>query len=348
MRYLLLIFALVISFTSCQFNKKKDQNTALNLTPIIVSEKQWTGIAISKEGRMFVNYPYWSGHVPVSVAEIKNGVARAYPNMEQNQRTGNHTFNAIQSVYIDDKDRLWVLDTNNPQFKGVNKNGPQLYHYNLSNDELVKTYTFPPGVYQPQSYFNDVRIDTQQEIAYISDSGDGAIIRLDLTTGESQRLLDHHPSTHNETDHLICDGHRWENKVHADGIALSPDRAYLYYIALSGHTLYRLPTQVLMDVTLSADEIGRRVEKVKKIPATDGMLFDKKGNLYLGGLENNSINRLTTDAKLETVIQSPRIRWADSFTMDTNGQLYFTTSQIHLPEKERGQYEVFMLNVEAE
>ncbi len=338
----LLLVALL--FSSCQFKKGGTANNEPTLSSVAQSDKQWTGIAVSQSGRLFVNYPYWSGNVPVSVAEITDGVARAYPDMQWNQRTGSLSFNAVQSVFIDDKDRLWVLDTNNPQFRGVNTTGPQLYHFNLETNEVEKIYTFPKGVYKTDSYFNDVRIDTQQEVAYMTDSGDGAIIVLNLDTGQAQRLLDDHPSTQNETDHLICDGRRWENSVHSDGIALSPDRQYLYYIALSAHTLYRIKTAVLLNKDISPKELAKQVEKVKKIPATDGMLFDKIGNLYLGGLETNAVNRLTVDDTVETVIQSPRIRWADSFAMDKDGNLYFTTSQIHLDEKERGVYEVLKLS----
>ncbi len=341
-KYLIYSLMAASMLISCQSNKNE---TELSLTSLASSDKQWTGVAVSRNGRIFVNYPYWSGNVPVSVAEITNGVPRAYPNMEWNQRTGEMTFNAVQSIFIDNKDRLWVLDTNNPQFKGVNSTGPQLYHFNLETNDVVKIYSFPEGVYKTDSYFNDVRIDTDKDIAYITDSGDGAIIILNLNSGQAQRLLDDHASTEAEVDLLICDGHRWENTVHSDGIALSPDNQFLFYIALSGHTLYRIKTEALLDETLAPEELKKYVEKVKKVPATDGMLFDKKGNLYLGGLETNSVNRLSPDGKVETVIQSPRIRWADSFAMDIDGHLYFTTSQIHLPDKERGKYEVLKLKL---
>ncbi|MBK3516747.1 L-dopachrome tautomerase-related protein [Carboxylicivirga marina] len=341
MKYLLITICIGLMLSSCQSNKKGTSEPTLSA--VAASDKQWTGVAVSQSGRVFVNYPFWSGHVPVSVAEIVNGVPRAYPNMEWNQRTNSQTFNAVQSVFIDDIDRLWVLDTNNPQFKGVNAIGPQLYHFNLESNDVVKVYNLPEGVYKSNSYFNDVRIDSDKNMAYMTDSGDGAIIVLDLNTGHSQRLLDEHPSTQNEVDHLVCDGIRWENSVHSDGIALSPDRQYLYYIALSGHTLYRIPTNSLLNESMSPESLAKEVEKVKKIPATDGMLFDKAGNLYLGGLETNSVNRLNKDGEVEKLMESPRIRWADSFALDRDGNLYFTTSQIHLPEKERGKYEVLKI-----
>ncbi|WP_430813732.1 SMP-30/gluconolactonase/LRE family protein [Carboxylicivirga sp. RSCT41] len=343
--YLIYAFLACTLLVSCQSKKKKDSNAEPVLSGVAESDKQWTGVAVNKDGRLFVNYPYWSGNVPVSVAEITNGIPRAYPNMEWNQRTGEISFNAVQSVFIDNIDRLWILDTNNAQFKGVNATGPQLYHFDLETNDVVKIYTFPEGVYKTNSYFNDVRVDTDKNIAYMTDSGDGAIIVLNLNTGQSQRLLDDHPSTNAETDHLVCDGQRWENTVHSDGIALSPDNEYLYYIALTGHTLYRIETEVLLNETISPEELAAKVERVKKVPATDGMLFDKKGNLYLGGLETNSVNRLNADGKVETLFQSPRIRWADSFAMDRDGNLYFTTSQIHLSEKDRGKYEVLKLSL---
>jgi sugar lactone lactonase YvrE len=181
-------------------------------------------------------------------------------------------------------------------------------------------------------------------VVYLTDSGDGAIIVLNLKTGISKRLLDKHYSTESEVDSLICDGIVWKNTVHSDGIGLSNDRAYLYYVALTGHTLYRIPTKVLRDTSLTEDEIFEAVEKVAKIPATDGIMFDKKGNLWLGGLEDNSINVLLKDKTLKKYHQHPSIRWADSFAKDIDGNIYFTTSQIHLPEKDRKQYQLFRIN----
>jgi len=311
-----------------------------NLKVRASSDRQWTGVAVSDAGRVFVNYPYWSEDVPISVAEIVDGRPVPYPTQEWNNRKNTESFNAVQSVFIDAKNRLWVLDTNNPQFKGVKETGPVLYRFDLKTNRKVKVFTFPEGVYQPNSYFNDVRIDTEKKIAYISDSGDGAIIVLDLKTGSSRRLLEAHPSVQNEVDYLVCDGVIWKNSVNADGIALTPNGEKLYYIALTGHTLYRISTDALSDISLSSEQLALKVETVAAVPATDGMMFDRDGNLWLGGLENNAINQLDYEGNLIQVLQNSTIRWPDSFAMDRAGNIYFTTSQIHLPEKDRGQYQV--------
>lgn len=308
------------------------------------SEQQWTGVAISSDGRLFVNYPYWSDDVPVSVAEIKDGKAVPYPSTEWNDRSRDEHFNAVQSVVIDAKDRLWILDTNNPQFKGVQKAGPVLIQFDLKTNQKVKAYNFPEGVYRPNSYFNDVRIDTESETAYLTDSGNGALIVLDLASGKSRRLLEGHPSVKSEIDRLVCDGHVWKNSVDADGIALTPDRKHIYFVALTSHTLYRIETSALKDPELAAEKLAKRVEKVARIPATDGMMFDQSGNLWLGGLETNSINQLSPEHKVTEVLQDSSIRWADSFAIGKDGRIYFTTSQIHLPADKIQEYQVLSFN----
>lgn len=332
----IILLVMVVSLFSC--NQPKSE-----LKVIASSEKQWTGVAISSNERLFVNFPKWSDDVPVSVAEIIDGKVIPYPNSVWQTDKGEKSFMAVQSVVVDKKDRLWVLDTRNPQFKGVVEGGPVLYQFNLKTNELENEYHFGEGVFTSNSYFNDVRVDTRNDIAYMTDSGNGALIVLNLDDSKSRRLLDNHYSTESEVDSLICDGINWKNSVHSDGIALSPDNKYLYYIALTGHTLYRISTSDLNNSDLSDDMLANRVEKFATIPATDGMMFDKWGNLWLGGLEDNSINMLKIDGTVEKVIKNDIIRWVDSFAIDKSGDIYFTTSQIHLPNEMRKQYQVLSL-----
>jgi sugar lactone lactonase YvrE len=98
--------------------------------------------------------------------------------------------------------------------------------------------------------------------------------------------------------------------------ALTPNKEYLYYIALTGHTLYRISTSALMNESLSSAQLAKHVETVAAVPATDGMMFDPEGNLWMDGLENNAINMINTKGKLLQVLQDPAIRWADSFVID--------------------------------
>jgi sugar lactone lactonase YvrE len=172
---------------------------------------------------------------------------------------------------------------------------------------------------------------------YMTDSGLGALVVLDLNTGTARRLLAGHPSTQSEDVWLTVEGERWvkEGKkphMHADGIALSPDKGYLYYHALTGYTLYRISTFALTDATLNDDTLAEKVENLGRTCAPDGMLFDPQGNLYLGDLESNAIVYRTPDGRLNTLVQDERLKWPDTFTMDAQGNLYVTTSRIHQME----------------
>ncbi|MFO7938928.1 MAG: L-dopachrome tautomerase-related protein, partial [Bacteroidales bacterium] len=320
----LAVLPFLLLFQACNTRDKPSVPTS-KLDVVAATDQQWTGVAVSSKGKVFVNFPYWTEEANISVAEIIDGEPVAYPSLDWNNRNRAEAFQAVQSVVIDNADRLWVLDTNNPRFGGVQDPGPSLYQFDLTNNKMVNRYTFPQEAYTSQSYYNDVRIDVQQEIAYITDSGEGAIVVLNLKTGKARRLLENHASVKHETDYLMCSGNKWQGAVDADGIALTPDGKWLYYIALSSHTLYRAPTDALRDSTLSATELAKAVEKVMAVPATDGMLFDNEGNLWMGGLENNAINQLANNGTLYRVVQDSSLKWVDSFSQMGDGEIYFTT-----------------------
>ena len=118
--------------------------------------------------------------------------------------------------------------------------------------------------------------------------------------------------------------------MHADGIGLSPDRSWVYYQALTGRTMYRVPTKALRDATLSPDALAKQVERVTESGVSDGLIFDKAGNLYLSSLEENAINCLTPTHARRLVVKDARLRWPDSFALGPDGWIYVTTAQIHL------------------
>ena len=134
-------------------------------------------------------------------------------------------------------------------------------------------------------------------MAYLTDSGLGAILVTDLGSGKSRRLLDHHPSVKAEKIDVVINGSPWRRpgggvpSVHADGIALSPDRSPLSFQALTGRTLYRIPTAYLRDAALTPEELGRKVEKVGITGPADGLEFVPDGTLYLTSLEDNAVKR---------------------------------------------------------
>ena len=160
-----------------------------------------TGVTVSQQGRIFVNFPKWGDDVQFTVAELKDGQEVAYPNEAFNETDENDPAAAlvsVQSVVVDPADRLWILDTGSPEFKPTEYGGPKLVCVDLTTDEVIKKILFPQDVALPTTYLNDVRFDLRrgtEGVAFITDSaqkGANGIIVVDLGTGESWRRLNDH------------------------------------------------------------------------------------------------------------------------------------------------------------
>lgn len=317
------------------------------LVEVAQSPRQWTGIAVMPDGRIFVNYPRWSDDVPISVAELlPDGSVRPFPDMDWNgeKRGPGDRFVCVQSVVADREGHLWVLDSGNPKFAGVMPGAPKLLKFDVRNGRLLASIPYSTPVIVSTSYLNDVRIDTVRGVAYLTDSGAGALIVTDLKSGTSRRLLDGHPSAKAEDTDVIIDGVVWRlpggivPRVHADGIALSPDRAVLYFQSLTGRTLYRITTEALRDPSLSPEELGKMAERVGATGIADGIEFSPDGTLYLTSLEDHSVKMLMPDGTARVVVRDSRLQWPDSLAVGPDGSVYVTSSRIHLRSGPYGIY----------
>jgi sugar lactone lactonase YvrE len=312
-------------------------------------DKQLTGVGVStKSGRIFVNFPYWSDDHSISVAEIVDGQPKAFPDDEWN-KPGPATshFVCVQSVVVDDQDNLWVLDPAAPKMQEIVKGGPKLVKIDLATNQVVQTIPFGEDVAPKKSYLNDVRIDTRENTAFITESGRGAIIVVDLKSGKARRLLDGHASTQPEKDiKLVVDGKalidqqkKTPPQIASDGIALDAKNGYLYYHALTGHTLYRIKTTFLRDERLGKRELESKVENVGQTPAPDGMLEGLNGSVYLTDLENSAIVRWDpANKRVEQIVADKRLLWPDTLSWGPNGEMYVTASQIeNMPRFNNGK-----------
>lgn len=324
--------------------------------PTLVAEspdRQWTGVAwIGSSGDVIVNYPRWTDEYTNAVERVRIGedgsVTRVpWPNRAMNTVPDPESLSsserrdvliAVQAVHTDRKGRIWVLDTGNPGFAGVLEDGAKLVMVNPSTGRVERTYAFDSSIARPNSYLNDVRIDIRYERAYITDSGIGGLVVVDLDTAEARRVLDGHPSTLAEPDFTPVIGGRafvdpetgQPPQIHADGIALSPDGRHLYWQALTARTLYRLPTRALSDFSVEGDALIAEIENMGRTVVTDGMAFDGRGNLYFTALENDAVMYRTPTGAIRTLWSSPKLSWPDTFSYDAvRDVLYVTTAQIH-------------------
>lgn len=288
---------------------------------------QVTGIGICQMGRIFVNFPRWRNGVPYSVAEVmKDGSHQPYPdskmnNWENGDEISPDKFVCVQSV-VAHQGKLYVLDTKNPSMKQI-LDVPVIYVFDLPTNRLINTYQLADSTKQT-SYTNDLRVDDKAGKIYLTDSGAPGLIVVDIVSGENYRVLDNHPFTTAEVNHINAGGKGYDGTIHSDGIALDRKNDILYFHALTGYTLYGIPTTQLINRQIDEDKIFRM-----KTPSPDGMIMDENGNLYMGDLEKNAVVYLTSDrTEIHTLVEGGNISWPDSFAI-YNNELYFTNSRIH-------------------
>ncbi len=313
------------------------------LTKVADFGHQVTGVTVAPDGRVFVNFPRWTDDAPVSVAEVlPGGALRPYPdakwnswrNAKANELPVGDYFVCVQSVVADKHGALWVLDPAAPGNEKILPGGPKLVRIDLATNQVSKVIKFPEDVVLQGSYLNDIRFSPDGRTGYITDSGTrGAIIVVDLNAGTSFRALDGDRSTQLEKDVTVqTDGkplRRPDGRqpaFAADGIALSNDGATLYWQALTGRTLYSVPTAKLTPGT-PPGEIVAAVKAVGKTTVADGLWMSSAGALYVTSPQDNSVKRWTGTA-LTTVVTDARLRWPDTMSEGPDGTLYVTSSHI--------------------
>lgn len=338
-----------------------------------------TGVTVSHQGRIFINFPKWGDDVAFTVAEVLNGEAVAYPDEAINQTNPGDPATAlvsVQSVVVDPSDRLWILDTGSPRFQPTKYGGPKLVCVDLSTNRVIKKILFPQDVALPTTYLNDVRFDLRrgsEGMAFITDSaqkGPNGVIVVDLASGDSWRRLHDHPSTKAEmirTFLPIVEGqpfleHQPDGSVNqgasmgSDGIAISADGKRLYYCPLGSRKLYSVDTNSLADRTLDDQQVGDTViGEGDRGGASDGLESDSAGYIYSTNYEHNAILRRLPGRNWETVIHDPRLLWPDTLSLAADGYLYVTANQLHRQARfhngrdlRRKPYTLFRIRVDAQ
>ena len=317
--------------------------TSAALTLVAEFDHQVTGVAIVEDGRRFVNFPRWTDDAQVSVAEVlADGSLRPYPDEAWNSwrnakasemDVGDH-FVCVQSIVPDGHGNLWVLDPGAPGNERILEGAPKLVRIDLATDRVAQVIPVAADVALQGTYLNDIRFSPDGATAYITDSGTrGAIIVVDLRSGEGWRALDGHSSTQVDKSVKVeiegrplrrPDGRQPD--FAADGIAISNDGETLYYQALTGETLYAVPTSKLAR-GVGEDDRAAAVKTVAKTFVADGLWMSKAGVLYLTSPTDLSIKHLAGDTP-RTVLTDSRLRWPDTFSEGPDGTMYVTASHI--------------------
>lgn len=338
--------AVIVAALGCQAQSPGKTTTEPNLEVVWeFPDRQVTGVAVSASGRVFVNFPRWGGFHDLSVAEITSDGLVAFPDSEWNSWTmdeperPDERFVCVQSVVVDDENTLWILDPASAGMAGVVEAGAKLVAVDLGSDTVRTVIDFGPDAAPPASYLNDVRVDTDTRTAYITDSGLGALLVVDLDTATARRVLDGHPAL--RADPTIVPeigGRPWRlpngqvPQIHSDGIALDLSAGRLYLHVLTGRRLWSLPTDVLRDPDADDSVLASLLRDHGETVVTDGLLTAPDGSILHSALELDAVVAFRPDGRQVTVVRDPLLAWPDSFALSPDGWLYVTTSRINESE----------------
>jgi sugar lactone lactonase YvrE len=306
-----------------------------------------TGVAVADDGRTFVCYPRWGDDVRFTVAELRDRQEVPYPSPELNtggEASPEDHLVSVQSVVVDPRGRLWLLDTGSIEMQPVIPGGPKLVCVDLASDEVVQTIPIPGDVALETTYLNDVRFDLRRGeagMAFITDSGTEpdhpmGIIVVDLSSGRSWRRLTGHATVRPEGDHVaIIDGQPLDGLLMgSDGIAMSADGQRLFYCPLASRRLYSVSIDALADTSRDDDAVAATIVDHGQKGASDGLETDAHDRIYATNYEHGAVIRTSDRGETwEPVAHQPEMLFVDTLAVAADEHLYFTVNQLHLQDQ---------------
>jgi len=335
------------------------------------------GIHFDAKGRAFVSTPRLvSASAPATLSILdtrtQSGPARltAFPSRQGNavDSAPDRNLRNVLGFYVDRKNGwLWALDMGFVAGEAESPAGSQkLVVLDLDSGRTVKRIPLDGVADRKASFLNDVVVDEDRRIAYISDSGSRSapenrvgLIVVDFTAGTARRVLDRHPALQIEPGvKVVSHGAEvWPGKpllIGINGIALSPDAETLYWTVTTGTHAYAVPTAVLKQPGSTDAQITGQIQNLGTVGGnTDGLVTDAKGNLYITDVTHNGIVRYDPKTRTMSLIaENESVRWPDTPAIRPDGDLIFTSSSLNdhfagvvKPGHER--YELWRLPLDA-
>ncbi len=315
------------------------QLSAQKLLPVSVAvstKYQLNGVAVSHDDRIFLGLPRWVQPDSFSLGEVKDGKVVPYPGGDWNTwRQGideENRFTKVNAVWVEPgiPNASWVVDCGQSV-----PHGKKLVEIDLKTNTVSRVYHFSQEDAPPEACLNDVRIARGH--AFLTESGLGAILTVDLKTGRVRRLLAASSKTKAVPGRsAVVDGRKLlgpDGKppvVNADDIEISPDKNWLYFGMPMGGDLWRVKIDDLLDDSLSEKALDARVHDEGPIIPIGGIYMLPNGSLLLSDLEKHALQLRTPDGKTTLLAQSKWLDSPDAMSLDKEGRIYIAASQAGL------------------
>ncbi len=287
-------------------------------------------VAVGPDGRIFFTVHPESRPKGNRLLEWVDKAAVPYPSGAVQP----HLFDTVLGVVIDRQNRLWTIDNGNHGFGAA-----RLIGFDLATGKVAHDHEFRKEIAPAGSFLQDLQVSADGQTVFVADASvwrkNPGIIVYDIGKRSARRVLDSHASVsaenyliRNTVRDMTFAGGIVTLKTGIDGIALDPENEWLYYAAINNSNLFRVRVRDLLDPTLPAGQLESEVDRFSRKPLNDGLSTDLAGNVYITDVEHGAVFRVGQDRNLETLIRSPRIRWADGLSFGPDGWLYLADSAI--------------------
>lgn len=272
-------------------------------------------MAITKDGRVFV-----TGH-PIVNSDIKVielsaiGTKNIYPNKEYSDSSNknNSVIKATIGITVDSKENLWVLDMGAKQF----------VVWNTKENKLNKIIKIPENVLTPTSFLQDFVLDEKRNRAIIADMTQGdlksaatpAFVVVDMITGKASRVAQNHPS-------MMPD---FEGGFALNPIAIDPSFEWVYFGALNGKKVYRVPASSFKN----EKEVIKNIKEYAPKSYSDGIKVDKNQNVYITDIEAQAIGVSNKDGYKIIATLPENQTWPDGLEIGNDGYVYAVVNQLN-------------------
>ncbi len=290
-------------------------------------------LAIGPDGRMFMSVHEFYGQALRVVEVLADGTTRPYPNAEwAGAPNGDGPgLRGVLGLRADRNGILWMLDGQGPEQTG------RVVAWDTVTERLHRIYYLGEPVTNDASFLNDLAVDRDHEVIYISDTGNGqnsALIVLDLTTGRARRVLEGSRFTVPEDTDIVIDDRvvtlgGEAARIGVNPITVDPTNTWVYFAPMSGRSMYRVRTEDLLDDSLTDERLADRVERYGDKPISDGSTVDAAGNVYITAITDDAIGVTRPDGSYDVLYQRDDLSWPDGFAIGVDGYVYATVNELH-------------------
>ncbi|MEL6183967.1 MAG: hypothetical protein AAFU79_05015 [Myxococcota bacterium] len=269
-------------------------------------------LSVTPAGRILITNSPLAGP-SVKLAELTpQGDQRPYPSAALAEGK-EATIQGAIGIRTTDQGMTWVLDMPTHTFYGIEE----------ETREVAKRWTLPDDVLTPTSFLQDFALDQKRKRAIIADMTQGdlksaptpAFIVVDLETGKAQRVAESHPSMMPEI----------EGGFALNPITIDPKYEYVYFGALNGRTLYRVPAAAFDGDGAS---VANSIERYGPKSFCDGITVDGAGHVYVTDVESKGYGVTTPDG-YRLIAKLPEDQsWPDGLSFGVDGYIYGTVDQL--------------------